>query len=132
MEWDCTKAWYHGSPLELTSLWTGSTITQDRDLARIFSHKPSLVSQDTNQQGERQLKHSGRQPGLLYRIDEPVLPDDVYPHPESAIGPGQEWLTKRPLRVALIEPTAIRAEEMLCADEIDALLARPAEQKVEE
>lgn len=128
MDFDYTMLWYHGSPLELTSLRTGSTVTQDRDLARVYSHKPRLVSQDIDERGERQIKHSGRQPGLLYRIDEPILPGDIYPHPQSTIGPGQEWLTTRPLRVALIAPTTVRAEESLSNDEIDGLYKRLAEQ----
>ena len=45
--WDFNLPWYHGSPLQLKRLRAGSTITQDRDLARVFSHKPSLVSQGT-------------------------------------------------------------------------------------
>jgi hypothetical protein len=130
MDFDHITLWYHGSPLELTSLRTGSTITQDRDLARVFSHKPSLVSQDTDERGERQIKHSGRQPDLFYRIDEPILPGDIYPHPQSTIGPGQEWLTTRPLRLALIEPTLPQEDELLNAMEIEALLARLAEQGI--
>jgi hypothetical protein len=110
-------------------LRTGSTITQDRDLARIFSHKPALVSQDVNERGERQIKHSGCQPGLLYCIDEPILLEDVYPHPATSMGPGQEWLTARSLRVVLIEPTCIRDEELLSADEFHDLMAQLAEQK---
>jgi hypothetical protein len=130
MDFDYTMPWYHGSPLELTNLRTGSTITQDRDLARVYSHKPKLVSQDANEQGERQIKHEGRQPGLLYRIDEPILPGDIYPHPQSKIGPGQEWLTTRPLRLALIEPTLPQEDELLNATEIEALWARLAEQGI--
>jgi hypothetical protein len=44
MEVDPAQIWYHGSPLELTTLHEGSTITQKRELARIFSHKPTRVS----------------------------------------------------------------------------------------
>lgn len=53
MDWDYSRAWYHGSPIVLASLVPGSTITQDKDLARVFSHKPSLVSEWVN---ERQSK----------------------------------------------------------------------------
>jgi len=115
------KPWYHGSPFVLTSLLTGSTITQDRDLARIFSHKPALVSQDTDDEGKRILKHTGNQPGFLYRIAEAVKPDDVYPHPQTTMGPGQEWLTTRPLRVELLCSTQVVTEELLTASEIEAL-----------
>ena len=36
--------WYHGSPLVLEVLATDSTITRNRDLARVFSHRPTIVS----------------------------------------------------------------------------------------
>ena len=32
--------WYHGSPMLLSELRAGSTITQWRALAEAFSHKP--------------------------------------------------------------------------------------------
>ena len=118
---DTYLIWYHGSPFALTSLLTGSTITQDRDLARIFSHKPALVSQDTDDEGKRILKHTGNQPGFLYRIAETVEASDIYPHPQTTMGPGQEWLTTRPLRVELLCSTQVVTEELLTASEIEAL-----------
>lgn len=124
MEWDYTQPWYHGSPLQLTVLLPGSTITPDRDLARIFSHKPTIVSQDVNDQGERTLKHTGQAPGFLYRVAETVNPADVLPHPQTTMGPRQEWLIKRALRVALIEPTQLIANEKLSDAEIAALRAK--------
>ena len=126
MEWDARKPWYHGSPLRLTSLRAGSTITQDRELARVFSHKPPLVVQDIDDAGNRRIKHAGRQPGLLYRIAEELQPGDVYPHPQTTMAPGQEWVTTRELRVQLIGPTAIVAEEVLAAPEIEELQRRIA------
>jgi hypothetical protein len=63
--WDFTKPWYHGSPKVLDVLRAGSIITQDRELARVFSHKPTLVSVDDA--GEmRQIKHNGTEAGFLY------------------------------------------------------------------
>ena len=44
MPHECDEAWYHGSPLELALLRPGSTVTQDRRLAEVFSHKPAVVS----------------------------------------------------------------------------------------
>lgn len=44
MEFDPDQAWYPGSPLELTVLSQGSTITKKVALARIFSHKLAVVS----------------------------------------------------------------------------------------
>lgn len=34
-EWDYSKPWFHGSPMLLNELLVGSTITQDRELARM-------------------------------------------------------------------------------------------------
>ena len=118
MDWDVNQPWYHGSPARLSSLRAGSTITQDRDLARIFSHKPEFVVQDEDKQGNRILKHSGKMPGYLYRIIEPIGPDAVYPHPHTAMQPGQEWLTTREVRVELIGSTEVVADERLAAAEV--------------
>lgn len=124
MDWDDHKVWYHGSPLRLSILRPGSTITQDRDLARIFSHKPTLVSQDVDDDGQPILKHTGTQSGYLYQITEALQPDDVYPHPETTLGPGQEWLTQRELCMKLLEPTQIREHEILTEAEIAELKRR--------
>lgn len=124
MEWDYTQPWYHGSPLQLTVLLPGSTITQDRDLARIFSHKPTIVSQDVNDQGARTIKHTGQRPGFLYRIAEPIMPTDVIPHPHTTMGPGQEWLINRALQVELIQATQIIADERLSNEELATLQAK--------
>jgi predicted ATPase len=117
------RDWYHGSPEELSTLLEGSTITQDRDLARAFSHKPSLVSQGFDD-GVRQIKHSGAAPGYLYRLRDVIADGDVRPHPSTTMGPGQEWLTNRELRVELIEPTVVRPDEVLNAEEKAVLVAR--------
>ncbi len=122
--WDFGRAWYHGSPLRLERLGVGSTITQDRDLARVFSHKPSLVLQDSNDLGTRSLKHSGVVPGYLYRVVDDVGPEEVYPHPRTTMEPGQEWLTRRELRVELIEPTAVYEHERLTDQEVAELRQR--------
>lgn len=114
---DFTDPWYHGSPLKLTALRVGSTITQKRDLARVFSHKPPVVA--INDDGS--FKHNGTQPGYLYVIDEVVQPEDVIPHPRTTMGPGDEWLIERELRVRLIGPTELRSEELLTEAEITTL-----------
>ena len=103
------ETWYHGSPLQLTVLRAGSTITRNRDLARVFSHKPRLVSIGD----DGALQHTGTLPGYLYRIDEPLGPEDVTPHPRTTMPVGLEWLTRRELRLALIGPTEVREEEFL-------------------
>jgi hypothetical protein len=109
--------WYHGSPHELTLLRAGSTITRDRELARVFSHKPPIVSMAD----DGTLRHTGTRSGYLYRIDEPVAPEDVTPHPNSSMPPGAEWLTRRALRLALIGPTEVRDEEWLSKEEVAEL-----------
>ena len=116
--------WYHGSPHPLTVIRAGSTITQDRELARVFSHKPGLVSQEIEDDGTRRIKHSGRQPGVLYRVAEELRPGDIYPHPESTMLPHQEWLTTRELRVERIEATVVLDAELLTEFEIEELRRR--------
>jgi hypothetical protein len=70
------------------------------------------------------LQHTGTMPGYLYRIDEPVGPEDVSPHPRSSMPAGAEWLTRRALRLALIGPTEVREEERLSEEEVDELRRR--------
>lgn len=117
---DFTQAWYHGSPLALTILLAGSTITQDRDLARVFSHKPSMVSQNFDDAGHRSIKHTGTQAGFLYAVIG-VDAGNVYPHPHTSMGAGQEWLTRCDLALRLIGPTTVVAGELLTPEEIAAL-----------
>jgi hypothetical protein len=103
MDFDPTQPWYHGSPFELTTIREGSTITQKRELARIFSHKPTLVSVSD----DGQIKHNGTIQGYLYAITEGIEPGDVMPHPRTTMAPGDEWLTTRELRVQLLSPTEL-------------------------
>ena len=93
-------AWYHGSPLELTELLAGSTITQWRELAQAFSHKPSMLAYDTV---GGTIRHNGQHNGILYLVDEPVAEGvDIYKHPRTTMDDGVEWLTKRPLRLRVL------------------------------
>jgi hypothetical protein len=87
--------WFHGSPFELDNLRVGSTITQDRHLAEIFSHKPTLVSAED----DGSIRHNGIAPGYLYLVAETMLPGDVIPHPRTTMPAGWEWLTTRELPV---------------------------------
>jgi hypothetical protein len=114
------ETWYHGSPLQLTVLRAGSTITRDRDLARIFSHKPEIVSIDD----DGTIRHTGTRPGYLYRIDEPLEPEDAYPHPRTTMPPGLEWLTRRELRLLLLGPTEVRKDEFLTQAQLAELRRR--------
>ncbi len=112
--------WYHGSPFRLTRLLPGSTITPDRHLAEIFSHKPAFVSVDD----DGTIKHNGAAEGLLYVVAEEILPGDVSPHPHTSMQPGKEWLTQRKLKVDLIGLVQIVNEELLTEEEIAELRKR--------
>ena len=112
-----SETWYHGSPLQLSILRAGSTITRNRDLARVFSHKPPIVSIDD----DGTIRHTGTRPGYLYRIDEPLGPEDVTLHPRTTMQPGLEWLTGRELRLSLIGPTDVRPEEFLTEAQVAEL-----------
>jgi hypothetical protein len=124
MSFDPARTWYHGSPLKLTTLHEGSTITQKRELARIFSHKPTLVS--VSDAG--QIKHNGTQPGYLYAVVDKIQPKDMVPHPRTTMAPGDEWLTTRELRLRLLCSTEPVPEEQLTDEEWAALQRRLAEQ----
>ena len=91
--------WYHGSNVLFTELRAGSTITQWRELAEAFSHKPGMLSYDDS----GIITHDGKESGYLYVIDEPVsVGVDSYQHPRTVMDANAEFLTKRPLRLRLI------------------------------
>jgi hypothetical protein len=115
---DPAAPWFHGSPEALSELRPGSTITQDRDLARVFSHRPTLVGDGRAEGGA--LRHNGRRPGWLYTLAEPLRPGDLAAVPGSTLQ-GKEWHTTRPLRVALLEATAPLSAELLSLEQEDAL-----------
>ena len=119
-DWDSEKTWYHGSPLELTTIREGSTITQNVDLARAFSHKPNFVTINVSDEIIN-IKHSGKIQGFLYRIEEELSSDDIYPHPDSSMEYGFEWLTKRELHITLIGDAEILDGEMLSEEEVAEL-----------
>lgn len=106
--------WYHGSPLKLVELHPGSTISQNRRLAEVFSHKPTLVT--VSDEGE--IKHNGTLPGFLYAVSEQVSDEDVTPHPQTRMAPGQEWLTIRSLRVSLIGQVEVVSEDLLTDEDL--------------
>jgi len=91
--------WYHGSDKIFSELRTGSTITQWRELAEAFSHKPSALGYDD----DGVIRHNGTAKGYLYVIDEPVeIGTDIYQHPRTTMDENAEFLTRRPLKVRLI------------------------------
>lgn len=91
--------WYHGSDKVFSELKTGSTITQWRELAEAFSHKPSALGYDD----DGNIMHNGTAKGYLYIVDEPVeAGSDIYQHPRTTMDENAEFLTRRPLKVRLI------------------------------
>lgn len=123
MDFDPGQPWYHGSPFELTMLLEGSTITQKNELARIFSHKPTIVSVSD----DGQIKHNGTMRGYLYTVTEGIEADDVIPHPHTTMPPGDEWLTTRELRVQLLHQTEIIPQERFTDMELPVLQEHPSE-----
>lgn len=116
--WDYDAPWYHGSPNgNLTALRKGSAITQNRDAARAFSHKPAIVSVSGSS-----ISHNGKvENGYLYRVCEKVRPEDVdctdFKGNEDRI----QWLIVRELAVEFIGTTTILKEELLAEQDIAAL-----------
>lgn len=99
-----TGTWYHGSNMEFTTLKEGSTITQWKELAEAFSHKPTQLGYEDN--GE--ITHNGTADGYLYVIDEPIkVGIDIIQHPRTTMDANAEFLTNRPLKVRLISKLPI-------------------------
>lgn len=118
-----SSIWYHGSPHRLDILRAGSTITQDRELARIFSHKPPIVTV----LDDGSLRHTGTRPGFLHRVELESDASALLPHPGSSMEPGAEWLTLRNLPLRLLEETVVREEEWLTDSMLEALRAAHAD-----
>lgn len=93
--------WFHGSPLRLSVLAAGSTITGRQELAEAFAHKPQTLWYED----DGSIWQNGTQDGWLYRVDVPLEPGkDIYPHPQTSMNPGLEWLTRRPLPLTCVKP----------------------------
>ena len=91
--------WYHGSNMVFSELKEGSTVTQWKELAEAFSHKPTRLSYDDY----GVISHNGKEKGYLYILDEPMTLDiDVFQHPRTVMDKNAEFLTKRPLKVKFI------------------------------
>lgn len=92
--------WYHGSDKIFDTLEIGSTITQWKDLAEAFSHKPPRLCYSDN--GD--IIHNGQEIGYLYIIDEPItINKDIKPHPRTTMDSKVEFLTNRSLSVKLVK-----------------------------
>ena len=123
---DYRRRWYHGSQQGLTTLRAGSSITQNRSVAKAFSNRPSLVAMSYVGDAEPQLhdwkvRHDGVTPGFLYVVSDEIVPDDVRPHPHPANASRFEWLTNRDMKLELIEETVVTDSERLTGQEIEAL-----------
>lgn len=93
------EVWYHGSNEIFSVLRAGSTITQWKELAEAFSHKPSQLAYDD----DGKIAHNGVEKGYLYIIDEDIqIGKDIYQHPRTTLDVNAEFLTKRPIKVKLI------------------------------
>lgn len=96
---DPKGTWYHGSPMKFSELRAGSTVTQWRELAEAFAHKPSMLCCDD----DGAITHNGTAKGYLYVIDEPVeVGRELSPHPRTTMDENAEFITARPLRVRLV------------------------------
>ena len=113
-DFDYTLTWYHGSQQKLTTLRVGSSITQNRNVAKAFSHRPSLLTQSEG----GTVKHDGVTPGYLYTVTDEIGPNDVRPHPHPVNVTRWEWLTNRELTLQLVEQTVVTDEERLTDQEI--------------
>ncbi|MBQ9950572.1 MAG: hypothetical protein IJO98_00290 [Clostridia bacterium] len=99
LEVDPKGIWYHGSNARFDVLREGSTITQWRELAEAFSHKPTMLGIED----DGSIRHNGAEKGFLYAVDEPVEAGvDVYPHPRTTMDENAEWITGRDLKMRLI------------------------------
>ena len=112
---DYSAPWYHGSPEELTVLERGSWITQFKEMAKTFSHKPTLMSLGGDCE---HIKHNGQQPGFLYTVSDPLGPDDISYLRDTA---QTHWQTKRDLRLRLVAKLPVDDPPQLSEEEIAAL-----------
>lgn len=120
---DYSAPWYHGSPEKLTVLREGSWVTQFKELAKAFSHRPSLISfGDDNQT----VKHDGQQSGFLYVLSEPVGPDMVSYLAHTAL---THWQTQRDIQVQLLSELPIDDPPQLSAEDIAAMRRKVPEGK---
>lgn len=91
--------WYHGSNRIFSDLKEGSTVTQWKELAETFSHRPTQLSYDD----DGVIEHNGIEKGYLYVLDEPIsVGVDIYKHPRTSMDENAEFLTKRAIKVKLI------------------------------
>jgi len=113
--WDARAPWYHGSPERLTVLRKGSWVTPFKELAKAFSHQPSLISS-----GDQcaTVKHNGHQPGFLFVVAEALGPADVSYLPNTA---QTHWQTQRDVRLRLEAELPVDDPPQLSPEELATL-----------
>ena len=100
--------WYHGSNKVFEILEEDSTVTQWRELAEAFSHKPTTLAIDN----DNSIFHNGKEYGYLYIVDESIEIDkDIYAHPNTTMGKDLEFLTKRKIKVEMIADVGLPNKE---------------------
>jgi len=111
-DFDYSGPWYHGSPERLTALRKGSMVIPFKEVAKAFSHKPSMLSMGDDFEN---VKHNGRAIGHLYEVAETVGPDDLC----CLEGTAQtHWQTQRDLQLRhlvvlpLDDPPQLTEEEI--------------------
>ena len=112
---DYKAPWYHGSPERLTMLLKRSWGTQSIEMAKAFSHKPSLISHDDDC---GTAKHDGRLPGFLYEVRETLGAEDVTCLRDTA---GTHWQILRDLQLKLVAELPIDDPPLLSKQEIAAM-----------
>jgi len=113
--------WYHGSPQRLCILRKGSWVTPFKEVAKAFSHKPSLMSLSDDCGA---VSHDGSLPGFLYVIGETVGAGDVSELPGTA---HTHWKTQRDLRVDLVAELPASDPPLLTPEEIADMKKRDPE-----
>ncbi len=108
-KWDYNAPWYHGSPEQLTVLRKSSWVTPFKELAKAFSHRPSLISFGGDHQS---VKHHGQEPGFLYQVSEVVGPDDLCDLPHTS---QTHWQAQRDLHVQRVAELSIDDPPQLSA-----------------
>jgi len=103
------KTWFHGSPLELATLRKGSSITQIEELARVFSHRPGIVSVSD----DGTIKHNGKEKGRVYRVTGAVTAADIHEHPRSSWQQGWEWITNREFKLEFLYEISPSPDDIL-------------------
>ena len=105
--------WYHGSPERLDVLRTGGSASPMCEIAAAFSHRPSQLSFDTRERGDTYsviVRHNGKLPGYLYRVQVGNPASDLRVHPGAGNPIGWEMLTTRPLALEFIRELPLKAE----------------------